>query len=172
VPSKLYNKRKMFGVLLIVFGRLLMGWCDYFEINGRKDAGCVCIRCFHIFGMPIFPLEAMVILDPSPSVAACCGKARAISFKSYCNKWVWKAFGWAWLRFLCFGLLACYHPQCSDTTAIMEAVGINDNRNQAAAAAGDNKQQYLAQQQGNNYNSFTPQENEAPRQAGDTTNAI
>ncbi len=155
----------MFGIFVILFGRMLMGWCDYFDINGRKDAGCVVIRCLHVFGMPLIPLEAMVVLDPSPSVAACCGKARAISFRSICNKWLWKAYGWAWLRFLCFGLLACWHPKCNDTTEIMEAVGILDNKN---TIPGDNKTAYQQQQQGN-YNSFTPQENETGRQAPDTS---
>lgn len=158
----------MIGFILLIFGRALFGWCNYFDVNGRKDGACVAVRCFHVFWIPLFPLEALVVFDPSPSIAACCGKARCVAFKTTCNKFLWKAFGWAWLRFFTFGLLSCWHPQASDTQEIMEAIGILRNNAAANTAPSsssssgntapqpvtgvpvDNKEAY--------YNSYTPTE--------------
>ena len=123
---------------LIVFGTGVFGWTDYFEINGRPNAGCVVVRCFHILFIPLVPLEALVVFDPSPSVLACRGPVRCTKFKSCCTSYLWKCWAMAWLRFLTFGLLSCWTPQCSDVPAVMEALGIVTAA-VAAASGGDNK---------------------------------
>jgi hypothetical protein len=119
------------SLLTWLFGEILMGWFDYFDIDGRANAGCVAVRTFHLFGMPLVPLEALIVFEPSPACFACMGQARCLSFKSRCNWYLWRGWGWSWLRFFGFGIFACCYPRASGDP-VAEALA-----SATAAAAGE-----------------------------------
>ena len=142
-------------------GIVLMGWFNYLEVDGRENGACVAVRTIHILGMPLWPVEALVVYEPSPSAFGCLGKARCRSFRTRCNNFLWKGFLFSWLRFILFfctlGLSMCWKPK-GDAADVMEAVGIVVQQQQQQQQQNNNQQQ----QQDNKeqyYNSFTPANN-------------
>jgi hypothetical protein len=128
------------GVLSFIFGVWTLGWFDYAEVAASDGSGtvlpvCVAIRCFHILSLPVCPLSPVLIIRPSPSFVACRGEHHVAHFASTCNKYLWRGFGWAWLRWLCFGLLACCYPRCEDPVALMSALSVVPGAAGAASAA-------------------------------------
>lgn len=130
----------MIAVIFFFFGLSMLGWSNYATIqtaDGNNMKVCVAVRCFHIFWIPLFPIKAFVVVNPSSSLFACRGEAHVAHFASWCNCYFWQAYGWAWLRFLSFGLLACCEPKCSDPADLMASLAISP-AGAAAAAAGTN----------------------------------
>jgi hypothetical protein len=124
----------MWGVLFLIFGIGRFGWCDYVTVNtgaggpttprGTTTKVCVAVKVLHICLIPLFPLYAELVISPSSSLLACRGNAHTAAFKgcSWGTAYFWRAYMWAWLRFLSFGLLACCEPSCSDPEALMAAL--------------------------------------------------
>eukprot|EP01104_Vermistella_antarctica_P018290 TRINITY_DN6721_c0_g1_i1.p1 TRINITY_DN6721_c0_g1~~TRINITY_DN6721_c0_g1_i1.p1 ORF type:complete len:137 (-),score=12.15 TRINITY_DN6721_c0_g1_i1:117-527(-) len=100
--------------IIIPFGIRTMGWCDYFEDESGHEM-CVATQFFHIFFIPLVPLSSMLCVDADEApCGGCCG-ARGVQMPMY-----WKCWGWAFLRFICLGLLWFYKPKANCPEEILE----------------------------------------------------
>ena len=78
--------------MIIIYGIGLFGWCEYFELGGRRNAACVAVRCFHVFWIPLFPIATCLVIDPPKDMLACCEEAHGIDIEM-CTTLMWQAWG-------------------------------------------------------------------------------